>query len=324
MRQLPGPLRPASRPGLRQRRRDRPAHVRPRAHATARERLGRGRRGPRRCERPLRRLGRGRRRRRSGDHDRRDAQSSSGQPMRREQPPELRAGHGQRPGAGQVHARRSGGLPVRRERQRQRDQPHSHDARARRRDPTSSSRWGRPDRSAVRRAERLRPGSTSTSISARPRRASAASVHAASISDTWSTRLTLTVGECPDIPVGHAVAHGCFKETAAGSGVFTTDEKAWVGGFQIEPRPGGNARCRHARPRHPRGGSRRRHGLRGLQGAAARVAAARRRGGGHDLARAGRDGVEDPARPPGQGRRTSHGPVAGRRRASTPRSTSSR
>ena len=28
-------------------------------------------------------------------------------------------------------------------------------------------------------------------------------------------------------------------ETAAGSGVFTTDEKAWVGGFQIEPRPGG-------------------------------------------------------------------------------------
>jgi hypothetical protein len=68
---------------------------------------------------------------------------------------------------------------------------------------------------------------------------SSGGVHAASISDTWNTRLTLAVGECPDVPVGHAIAHGCFKETAAGSGVFTTDEKAWVGGFQIEPRPGG-------------------------------------------------------------------------------------
>ncbi len=68
---------------------------------------------------------------------------------------------------------------------------------------------------------------------------SSGGVHAASISDTWNTRLTLAVGECPDVPVGHAVAHGCFKETAPGSGVFTTDQKAWVGGFQIEPRPGG-------------------------------------------------------------------------------------
>jgi hypothetical protein len=68
---------------------------------------------------------------------------------------------------------------------------------------------------------------------------SSGSQHAASASDTWNTRLTLAVGECPDIPVGHAVAHGCFKENTPGSGVFTTDQKAWVGGFQIEPRPGG-------------------------------------------------------------------------------------
>jgi hypothetical protein len=68
---------------------------------------------------------------------------------------------------------------------------------------------------------------------------SSGSLHAASASDTWNTRLTLAVGECPDVPVGHAVARGCFKETTPGSGVFTTDQKAWVGGFQIEPRPGG-------------------------------------------------------------------------------------
>jgi hypothetical protein len=35
------------------------------------------------------------------------------------------------------------------------------------------------------------------------------------------------------------VAKGCFTETAAGSGVFTTDQQAWVGGFEIQPRPGG-------------------------------------------------------------------------------------
>jgi hypothetical protein len=46
-------------------------------------------------------------------------------------------------------------------------------------------------------------------------------------------------GACPDVTVGLAVAKGCFTETAAGSGVFTTDQQAWVGGFEIQPRPGG-------------------------------------------------------------------------------------
>ena len=35
------------------------------------------------------------------------------------------------------------------------------------------------------------------------------------------------------------MAKGCFTETTAGSGVFTTDQQAWVGGFEIQPRPGG-------------------------------------------------------------------------------------
>jgi hypothetical protein len=39
--------------------------------------------------------------------------------------------------------------------------------------------------------------------------------------------------------VGHAIAKGCITETEQGSGVFTTDATAWVGGFQIQPRPGG-------------------------------------------------------------------------------------
>ncbi len=60
-----------------------------------------------------------------------------------------------------------------------------------------------------------------------------------SASDTWSTRLALTVGACDDIRVGNAVAKGCFTETAPGSGVFTTDRQAWVGGFEVAPRPGG-------------------------------------------------------------------------------------
>lgn len=44
---------------------------------------------------------------------------------------------------------------------------------------------------------------------------------------------------CPDIQVGFATAQGCFTETAPGSGIFETDQKAWVGGFEILPRPGG-------------------------------------------------------------------------------------
>lgn len=44
---------------------------------------------------------------------------------------------------------------------------------------------------------------------------------------------------CADVRVGQAVAQGCFREAPAGSGVFETDQKAWVGGFEIQPRPGG-------------------------------------------------------------------------------------
>jgi hypothetical protein len=44
---------------------------------------------------------------------------------------------------------------------------------------------------------------------------------------------------CPDIQVGFATAKGCFTETAPGSGVFETAQKAWVGGFEIVPRGGG-------------------------------------------------------------------------------------
>lgn len=44
---------------------------------------------------------------------------------------------------------------------------------------------------------------------------------------------------CQDIVVGHAIAKGCFTETEQGSGVFTTDTTAWVGGFQVQPRAGG-------------------------------------------------------------------------------------
>lgn len=42
---------------------------------------------------------------------------------------------------------------------------------------------------------------------------------------------------CPDVEVGFATAQGCFTETE--SGVFETEQKAWVGGFEIQPRPGG-------------------------------------------------------------------------------------
>jgi hypothetical protein len=42
-----------------------------------------------------------------------------------------------------------------------------------------------------------------------------------------------------EIQVGFAVADGCFDETAAGSKVWETGQRAWVGGFEILPRPGG-------------------------------------------------------------------------------------
>ena len=64
--------------------------------------------------------------------------------------------------------------------------------------------------------------------------------------DSGEYSLTLRVGDavseravCADVTVGHAVAQGCFDETVPGSGVFETDQKAWVGGFEIQPRPGG-------------------------------------------------------------------------------------
>ncbi len=46
-------------------------------------------------------------------------------------------------------------------------------------------------------------------------------------------------GECPDVQVGFARAKGCFTETAPDSGKFETDERAWVGGFEVVPRSGG-------------------------------------------------------------------------------------
>ena len=53
---------------------------------------------------------------------------------------------------------------------------------------------------------------------------------------------------CPDVPVGFAAAQGCFTETAPGSGVFETTTKAWVGGFEIQPRPGGKLVVNTANP----------------------------------------------------------------------------
>src|SRR5262249_30468370 len=49
--------------------------------------------------------------------------------------------------------------------------------------------------------------------------------------------------EVQSVKVGFAVAEGCFTERkdAEGhaTGVFATDQTAWVGGFQVEPLPGG-------------------------------------------------------------------------------------
>lgn len=54
----------------------------------------------------------------------------------------------------------------------------------------------------------------------------------------FSASLTVT-GGCADVPVGFAVAQGCFTERGNGTGVFTTDQPAWVGGFELHPKPGG-------------------------------------------------------------------------------------
>lgn len=47
---------------------------------------------------------------------------------------------------------------------------------------------------------------------------------------------------CPEVRVGLTVASGCFTERLANgqpTGVFETDQDAWVGGFHLRPRPGG-------------------------------------------------------------------------------------
>jgi hypothetical protein len=61
-----------------------------------------------------------------------------------------------------------------------------------------------------------------------------------SCASSLDVRLTLGGGACADVPmVGFAQPEGCFTETAPGSGVFETGEKAWIGGFEIVPRAGG-------------------------------------------------------------------------------------
>jgi len=52
-----------------------------------------------------------------------------------------------------------------------------------------------------------------------------------------STDVFLVFTDCSDVQVGQALAHGCFNETSPG--VFETDGTAWVGGFELQPRPGG-------------------------------------------------------------------------------------
>ena len=60
---------------------------------------------------------------------------------------------------------------------------------------------------------------------------------------------------CPDVRSAHATAKGCFTETAAGSGIFETSDKAWVGGFEIQPRPGGKLVLDTAAPGVSEGGA---------------------------------------------------------------------
>lgn len=63
-----------------------------------------------------------------------------------------------------------------------------------------------------------------------------------STSGSSAADVTLIVGgeaACDDVRVGFAMAEGCFQETAPGSGIFETTRRAWVGGFEILPEPGG-------------------------------------------------------------------------------------
>ena len=54
-----------------------------------------------------------------------------------------------------------------------------------------------------------------------------------------SARLELGEVCASEVKVGFATAKGCFTETAPGSGIFRTGQRAWVGGFEIVPRGGG-------------------------------------------------------------------------------------
>ena len=69
---------------------------------------------------------------------------------------------------------------------------------------------------------------------------------------TASSSLTLTItpdapgcpaDAVPSVQVGHALAEGCFSERADAqgnpTGVFTTDQEAWIGGFDLVPNAGG-------------------------------------------------------------------------------------
>jgi hypothetical protein len=44
---------------------------------------------------------------------------------------------------------------------------------------------------------------------------------------------------CADVQVGFAKAQGCFTEDPKGSGIYKTEARAWVGGFEVVPEPGG-------------------------------------------------------------------------------------
>ncbi len=70
-------------------------------------------------------------------------------------------------------------------------------------------------------------------------------------SSTVDANMTLTItagGGCtttgvPSVQVGLALAEGCFSERqdaqGHGTGVFETDQEAWVGGFDLKPQSGG-------------------------------------------------------------------------------------
>ena len=60
---------------------------------------------------------------------------------------------------------------------------------------------------------------------------------------------------CDDVQVGVVQAQGCFRETAPGSGVFETSGVAWVGGFEVRPRPGGTLVLDTTQPAVATGGS---------------------------------------------------------------------